>query len=174
MIERFLEDILFRSRWLLTPLYLGLVVALAVLAIKFIQELLHIVPHALDAEGTELIVDVLGLVDLVLVSNLLLMIIFNGFESFVSKIDAVQDHEDRPDWMGKIDYSALKLKVIGSVAAISTIELLRNFMHLHKIEHKEDLYWLITLHATFVLSGLFFALMEWLTHSSAHKSEHEH
>lgn len=159
ILECLLEGFLVRSRWILSPLYVGLACTLILLAIKFIQEFIHIIPHILSATGTELILQILGLVDIVLIANLILMIIFSGYENFVSKIDLLENHEDRPSWMGKIDYSALKLKVIGSVVAISSIELLRAFMGIQNME-KENLAWLIGLHVTFVVSGLVFALTE--------------
>ncbi|MEZ5672362.1 MAG: YqhA family protein [Thiotrichaceae bacterium] len=113
--------------------------------------------------------DILGLIDIVLVANLLLIIIFSGYESFVSKIDMIHGHVDRPDWMGTINYSALKLKVIGSIVAISSIELLKVFIKV--FNHPQDVQslpyeavmWLILLHLTFVVSGVLFALMERLT-----------
>lgn len=177
MLEKIVETLLFRSRWLLTPLYLGLTVSLVFLLLKFMQELIHIWPHLFTASGNQLILDILGLVDIVLIANLILMIIFSGFESFVSKIDAVADHVDRPDWMGTIDYSALKLKVIGSIVAISSIELLRTFMKFKEIMTNPDtdivlqydgifspMGWLLMIHVVFVLSGVLFALMEKFAH----------
>ncbi len=164
MIEKLIEIILFRSRWLLVPLYLGLVAALSMLSIKFLQEFIEIVPNLFSYSGTELTMSVLKLIDLVLISNLLLMIIFSGYENFVSKIDIAKTHIDRPSWMGKIDYANLKLKVIGSIVAISSIELLKVFI---SIEHHTNIQiaWMLGLHLTFVFSGLIFALTEKFTDS---------
>lgn len=162
-LEKIIETTLFRSRWLLAPLYLGLVIALIVLLIKFALKLIHIFPTIISASGPELIFSILGLVDIVLVANLLLMIIFSGYENFVSKIDAVEGHIDKPDWMGTIDYTSLKLKVIGSIVAISSIELLRVFINIQNTS-KEDVLWLIAIHLTFVTSGVLFALMEKIAH----------
>ena len=181
MLEKIIETTLFKSRWLLTPLYLGLAVCLGFLTLKFMQELWHMGPHLFGGSGTQLILDILGLVDIVLIANLLLMIIFSGFESFVSKIDAVKNHIDRPDWMGTIDYSALKLKVIGSIVAISSIELLRTFMKFKEIMTNSDsdivlkydgifspMGWLLMIHIVFVMSGVLFALMEKFAHERNH------
>lgn len=172
LVEKTVETTLFRSRWLLAPLYLGLMLCLVMLMIKFIQEFLHIVPHLLEMTGIDLILQILALVDVVLVANLLLMIIFSGYENFVSKIDMVEGHVDRPEWMGKIDYSGLKLKVIGSVIAISYIELLRAFMQINDLSDRK-LYWLVGIHMAFIVSGVLFALMEKLGHRFVHHAPHD-
>ncbi len=165
-LEHFIEAILFHSRWILAPLYLGLVIALLILTVKFGQELLHMVPNVLTDDGSAIILAVLSLVDLVLVTNLLLMIIFSGYENFVSKIDMVTDHVDRPEWMGKIDYTAMKLKVIGSIVAISSIELLKAFIQIKK-DNMDDrvIMWMVIIHVVFLLSGVLYAWMEKIYHS---------
>jgi uncharacterized protein (TIGR00645 family) len=167
-LEHFLEVILFESRWALVPLYIGLVVTLILLTLKFMQELWHIFPNLFSHHGTELILNILSLVDIVLVANLILIIVFSGYENFVSKIDFVRDHVDRPEWMGKVGYSDLKLKVIGSVVAISSIELLRAFMQIDHMDPETEsmLMWKIAIHMTFVISGVLFALMEKLSHKT--------
>ncbi|MBB1093581.1 TIGR00645 family protein, partial [Rhodopseudomonas palustris] len=137
------------------------------LLIKFGQEFIHIIPHIFDSTGTQLILYILQLVDLVLIANLLLMIIFSGYENFVSKIDMIEEHVDRPEWMGKIDSSALKLKLIGSIVAISSIELLRDFMQIGTISDR-TLAWRVGIHMTFVVSGVLFALMERLSEAPHH------
>jgi len=159
-IESFLENFIFFSRWLMAPFYVGLVVSLAMLMVKFLQELFHIAPNVFDMHDSEVILAVLTLIDLSLAGNLLLMVIFAGYENFVSKID-IGDHKDKPDWMGKVDFSGLKVKLIASIVAISGIHLLKSFMN---IEHadKENLFWLVIVHATFVLSGFLFAVMDYI------------
>lgn len=176
MIEKMIETSLFKSRWLLAPLYIGLVGALVILMVKFIQKFIKIIPTILDSSGPELVLSILGLVDIVLIANLLLMIIFSGYENFVSKIDAVEGHIDRPDWMGKIDYTALKLKLIGSIVAISSIELLKIFINIQSIDLAQQdsvirwlldtghVMWLVIIHMTFVISGVLFAVMERIAH----------
>lgn len=158
MIEQKLEKLIFASRWLMAPFYLGLVISLALLMVKFVQELIHIAPHVLEMGENQMILAVLSLIDLSLAGNLLLMVIFAGYENFVSKIDT-GDHVDRPDWMGKVDFSGLKLKLIASIVAISGIHLLKAFMNVGGMP-KEDLGWMLGIHMTFVVSGLLLALMD--------------
>lgn len=158
MIERRFEQVIFASRWLLAPFYLGLVLSLGMLLVKFAQELIHIAPHVLDMAEKDVLLAVLTLIDLSLAGNLLLMVIFSGYENFVSKID-VGNHVDRPEWMGKVDFSGLKLKLIASIVAISGIHLLKAFMNLKDIS-RDDLMWLVIIHMTFVVSGVLLALMD--------------
>ena len=159
-MERSLERFIFASRWLMAPFYVGLVGALAALMVKFVQELLHLLPAVLELKDGEVILGVLTLVDLSLAGNLLLMVIFSGYENFVSKID-VGDHRDRPDWMGKVDFGGLKLKLIASIVAISGIHLLKSFMNVGNVS-RDDLFWLVVLHMAFVTSGVLLALMDWI------------
>jgi len=156
-IENFLERLMFASRWLLAPLYLGLVGAIVVLLWYFGVEFLHLI-SILRHGGGSVVVGVLSLVDLVLVANLLIIIIFAGYENFVSKIDT-GDHEDRPDWMGHVDFADLKMKLIGSIIAISGIELLKAFVSVGSLTN-EQLAWKVGIHVTFVFSGLMFAVMD--------------
>ncbi len=161
-IENGLEDLIFKSRWLLAPFYVGLVVSIALLLVKFGQELWHMASHVVTTTESDMIIGILALVDMALVGSLLLMIIFSGYEIFVSKID-VDDHEDRPEWMGTIDFSGLKLKVIGAIVAISAIDLLKTFMNIPvemSAEDAESIKWKVIVHMAFVLSGVFFALMD--------------
>ena len=128
-MEHFLEVLIFNSRWLLAPFYLGLIVGMVILLVKFFQEFVHLIPHTLDSSESDVVLAILTLVDMSLVANLLLIIVFSGYENFVSKIDTA-GHEDRPDWMGKVDFSGLKMKVIASIVAISAIELLKAFVNI--------------------------------------------
>lgn len=159
-IEILLERLLFASRWLLAPFYLGLVGGIVVLLWYFGVEFLHLVSILLHGEGN-VVMGVLALVDLVLVANLLIIIIFAGYENFVSKIDT-GDHEDRPDWMGHVDFAGLKMKLIGSIIAISGIDLLKAFVAIGGNINNEQLAWKVGIHVTFVFSGLMFAIMDWL------------
>jgi uncharacterized protein (TIGR00645 family) len=164
-IEQILESVIFKSRWLLVPFYLGLVASIILLAIKFLQELTHLTLHVFHTSESGVIIGILALVDMALVASLLLMITFSGYEIFVSKIGEA-DHADRPDWMGKIDFSGLKLKVIGAIGAIvaiSAIDLLQVFMEIPKEPTEGEtsmLLWKVVLHMAFVLSGVLFALMD--------------
>jgi uncharacterized protein (TIGR00645 family) len=157
-MEKVLERVIFASRWIQAPLYLGLVVALLVLTVKFLVELVHLVPGMVTLSESEVVLGVLTLVDLVLVANLVLMVVFAGYENFVSKIDTA-GHPDRPEWMGKVDVSGLKLRLIASIVAISSIQLLKAFMHSAELADR-DLAWLVGIHITFVVSGVLLALMD--------------
>jgi len=172
-VETAIENILFHSRWLLAPIYLGAVLILAMFMVKFVQEVFYYFPQMLSITKTDLIIMSLSLVDLILIANLLLIVIFSGYENFVSKIDMVADHVDRPDWMGTVDYSALKLKLIGSIVAISSIELLKAFINMDNIP-KENLGWMIGIHLAFVVSGLIFAIGERVYHPYQHPVSHDH
>ncbi|SCX76288.1 TIGR00645 family protein [Thiohalorhabdus denitrificans] len=156
--EKILESLMFNSRWLLVPFYLGLIVGMVLLLAKFATELLHLVGTLPEASTGELIVGILALIDLSLVASLLLIIIFSSYENFVSKMDT-GDNEDRPEWMGHVDFSDLKLKVIGSIVAISAIELLKSFIKVGELSN-EQLAWKVGIHLTFVVSGVLFALMD--------------
>ncbi|MBI5331423.1 MAG: TIGR00645 family protein [Betaproteobacteria bacterium] len=171
-IEHGLEVFMFTSRWLLAPFYVGLVLAIGILLIKFVKEFFTLAPTVLTASGSDIIIGVLTLIDVVMIANLLILIIFAGYENFVSKIDT-GDHEDRPDWMGHVGFSDLKMKLIGSIVAISGIELLKAFMHV-EIYTNEQLGWKVGLHMAFVVSGVLFAVMDRLTgHHPAAKEAHE-
>lgn len=157
-IEHGLEVMMFNSRWLLAPFYIGLVLAIALLMVSFVKEFIHFVPTALNGAESDVITGVLTLIDVAMIANLLIIIIFAGYENFVSKIET-GDHEDRPSWMGHVGFSELKMKLIGSIVAISGIELLKAFMHV-EIMTDSQLAWKVGLHMTFVVSGVMFALMD--------------
>ena len=135
------------------------------LLVTFASEFFHRLGDITSLSEGEIIVGILSLIDMALIGNLLLIIIFSGYENFVSKIDTA-GHEDRPEWMGHVDFSDLKMKVIGSIVAISAIELLKSFMHMNGGElnaaDNVELAWKVGIHLTFVLSGVLFALMDWL------------
>jgi uncharacterized protein (TIGR00645 family) len=157
-MEHFLEKLIFRSRWVMAPFYLGLVLSLVMLLVKFCQEIVHLAPQVLSMSENQMILMVLSLIDMSLAGNLLLMVIFAGYENFVSKIDT-GDSEDRPDWMGKVDFGGLKLKLIASIVAISGIHLLKAFMNI-EAQDKENLAWMAGIHMVFVVSGVLLALMD--------------
>ncbi len=162
-ISQVIETGLFRSRWLLAPLYVGLVGTLILLAVRFVQEFINIITHFGDKTGQEFVLEILALLDLTLLANLILIVIFAGYENFVSRIDAAHDSIDRPHWMGTIDFSGLKIKLIGSLVAISVIELLKDFIELSgDATVGEGTKWRIFIHLTFVASGVLFALMDWI------------
>ena len=157
------ERVLFGSRWLLSPLYLGLVLVLLLVIVRFGQHFVTLVMNMVDGHETSFTTDLLALLDLVLLSNLILIIIFAGYENFVSRIDAAHESEDRPHWMGTIDFSGLKIKLIGSLVAISVIELLKDFIHLGEdtsVKVGDGIVWRVVIHLTFVVSGVLFAVMD--------------
>ncbi|WP_375459665.1 TIGR00645 family protein [uncultured Enterovirga sp.] len=158
MAERWTERIIFSSRWLLAPFYVGLVAALLVLLLKFAQELFHFVSHPFRGTEADTILGVLTLIDLTFTGSLIVIVIYSGYENFVSKID-VEATEDWPEWMSKIDFTGLKLKLMSSIVAISAIQLLKIFMNLKNTSDRE-IAWYVGLHVVFVVSGLVFALTD--------------
>ncbi len=171
-LESLLERGLFAGRWLMAPFYVGLMAALGLLMVVFVRELVVEAPAAI-ASTEHAILLILTLIDLSLAGNLILIVTFSGYENFVSKIDT-RGHVDRPEWMGTIDFSAMKIKLIGSIVAISAISLLRAYMELSAASHganevrpdDKTLAWMLGLHVTFVISGVLFALMDWLAGKS--------
>lgn len=169
-IEDKFERGLFASRWLMAPMYAGLVIALLMLVVIFFRELAYYVPQMLTLSPEKTILVVLTLIDLTLAANLLLIVMFSGYESFVSKFD-FEVGGDRPGWMGKVDFGGLKMKLIASIVAISGIHLLKRFMEIGDpatpAMEPEYLFWLTIIHMTFVLSGVLLAVMDWLQARSA-------
>jgi uncharacterized protein (TIGR00645 family) len=167
LVERAIEKVIYSSRWLMAPVYLGLIVALAILIVTFFRELVIQVPQVLSMDETDVILLVLTLVDLSLAGNLVLIILFSGYENFVSKIESAAADRDRPEWMGTLDFSGLKIKLIASIVAISGIHLLKIFMNINQYS-EQQLLWYVIIHLTFVLSGVAFAMMDWIE-EKAHK-----
>ena len=165
-MERILESIIFKARWLMAPFYLGLALSLVVLLIVFINEFISFFSGGIRFDETSIILLVLTLIDLSFTGNLLIMVIFSGYENFVSKIDVGQ-HEDKPKWMGTVDFSGLKLKLISSIVAISGIQLLKIFFDL-KDYTREEIYLFIAVHLTFVISGVLLALMDYIAAKAKH------
>ncbi len=160
-LERALEKSIFASRWLLVPFYLALVVSLVVLAAKTVWMFAQAVPHAIEASESTIILEVLGLIDLTLTASLIVIVIFSGYENFVSRIEETE-HKDWPEWMSKIDFTGLKLKLMSSIVAISAIQLLRAFMSLKETSDR-DLAWYVGIHLAFVFSALLLALTDRFT-----------
>jgi len=160
-IEHVMETVLFASRWLLAPFFIALALALLVLLAKMLVAFYEFTLHAWSASEVDVILSILGLVDLTLLGSLLVIIIFSGYENFVSRIDPAQ-HADWPEWMVKIDFTGLKLKVMSSIVAISAIQLLRAFVNGKNLTTHE-LAWYVGIHLVFVVSGLLLALTDWLS-----------
>ena len=166
-IEARFERGLFASRWLMAPMYLGLVFGLGMLVFIFLRDLAYYLPQLMQMKAEQVILVALTLIDLTLAANLILIVMFSGYENFVSKFDLADDQEDRPDWMGKVDFGGLKMKLIASIVAISGIHLLKRFMEISDIDTatafgETELRWLVIIHLTFVASGVLMALMDWL------------
>jgi uncharacterized protein (TIGR00645 family) len=162
--ELVLEWVLFASRWIQAPLYVGMILVLGGVLIVFLHELATQLMHIWSMDGEQVILLALWGIDLSLTANLLLIVIFAGYENFVSKIH-VGEYEDRPAWMGTVDFSALKLRLIAPIVAISAIALLRAFLPLGDVGARVDdtqLRWMVVIHLTFVTSGVLLAVMDWL------------
>jgi uncharacterized protein (TIGR00645 family) len=159
------EKLLFASRWILAPIFLGLSLALLALGFKFFQEAWHVFSHLVDMAESDLVLTVLAMIDITLVATLIIMVMFSGYENFVSTIDA--KGTDSLNWLGKLDAGTLKLKVAASIVAISSIHLLRIFM---QVDHVDDngqekytnmeIMWYVILHMTFVLSALLLGVLD--------------
>lgn len=167
-LELHLESMIFKSRWLLAPFYVGLILAILALLVKFSKEVINLTFNIFSLSSDQAIISILTLVDTTLIATLLLIIIFSGYENFVSKI-SFGEHEDRPGWMGKVGFSDLKLKLIGAIVAISAVELLKAFINAHQVSN-EVMAWKVGIHLTFVVSGVLFALTDLI----ASKKESDH
>jgi uncharacterized protein (TIGR00645 family) len=158
-IENGLENVLFNSRWLMAPFYLGLVICLAVMLFKFFKKLWEFILLAPSANEGDIILGALSLIDVSLVGNLILIVVFSGYENFVSRIDP-GDHPDWPEWMTKVDFAGLKQKMLASIVAISAIQVLKAFMNIDVSFDAQKLGWLVGVHLVFVVSALILALSD--------------
>ena len=149
---------MYASRWLMAPLYLGMSLALMALGIKFFQEIFHFIPVIMEVDEATLILKVLTFIDLLLVGSLIVIVMFSGYENFVSKMDIHEDTE-KLEWLGTHDYGSLKMKVASSVVAISSIHLLKVFMNIQHTDN-DKLWWFVVIHLTLVLSALFMGYLE--------------
>ena len=164
-MERFFENAMYASRWLLAPVYFGLSLALVALTIKFFQEIFHVLPNIFSVAEADLILVLLSLVDMTLVGGLLVMVMISGYENFVSQLD-IEEGKEKVSWLGKMDSGSLKMKVAASIVAISSIHLLKVFMDAKNIE-PVYLKWYVIIHMTFVLSAFAMGYLDKLT-------KHEH
>ncbi len=168
--EHVLETVLFNSRWLMAPFYLGLVVSLAVLLYKFLLLLIEFIMHAPAAKESDIILGVLSLIDVSLTGNLVLIVVFSGYENFVSRIDP-GGHPDWPEWMTKVDFAGLKQKLLASIVAISAIQVLKAFMNIDATFDATKFGWLAGIHMVFVFSTLLIAWSDRLSGDHA-KTDH--
>ena len=164
-MERFIENAMYASRWLLAPIYYGLSLGLLALALKFFQEVIHLLPSVFSMAESELILVLLSLIDMALVGGLLVMVMISGYENFVSQLD-IEEGKEKLSWLGKMDSGSLKMKVAASIVAISSIHLLKVFMDAKNIE-PVYLKWYVIIHMTFVLSAFAMGYLDKLT-------KHEH
>ncbi len=165
-VERAIEKIIFSSRWLQVPLYLGLVAVLVMLSIKFVLELVHLSTDIWSMGESKVVLAVLTLVDVVMVANLIVMVVISGYENFVSRID-LGEAEDKLSWFGKLDAGSLKIKLASSIVAISSIHLLKAFLDVNDIPN-DKLVMLIAIHVTFIASALMLAYLDRMV---GHKAE---
>jgi uncharacterized protein (TIGR00645 family) len=158
-LEHGFENLLFNSRWLMAPFYLGLVISLVVLLLKFGMLLWEFIVHVPNAKETDIILGVLSLIDVSLTGNLILIVVFSGYENFVSRLDP-RGHPDWPEWMTKINFAGLKQKLLASIVAISAIQVLKAFMNIDTVFDASRLAWLVAVHLMFVISTLMLALSD--------------
>ena len=155
-MERLIERVLFASRWVLVPLYLGLALFLLVIVVAFLHEILRIGLSLPSVDGKEVILTALSLIDLVLVAGLLVMVMLSGYENFIAKMNIA---EQNLTWLGQLDIGSIKLKIAGAIVAISSINLLHAFMEVNDVAD-DKLMWLVIIHLTFVVSALALTAME--------------
>jgi len=153
--------IILACRWLMAPLYFGLAASFALLLMRFFYKLYSLFGGALTQSTNEVIVGILSLVELSLLGNLLIMVIFSGYENYVSRLYAA-DNQERPSWMEHTDFSDIKFKLMGSIVAITAIQLLEIFLDIAQ-ESERTIIWAVAIHATFVVSCVLLALMDRLT-----------
>lgn len=159
-----LESGLYRARWMLSPMYIGLCVGLILPVWMFCYELYHLLADIKHLDSSDVILGVLELIDLTFLANLVLIVVYSGYANFVSKLD-IDDDSPKDDWKTKVDFSALKMKLIASMVAISGIQLLKGFMRIDEMTTR-DIIALIALHLVFVVSGVLLALMDYLSAKS--------
>lgn len=160
-MERIFEKLMYSSRWIMAPIYLGLSLILLALGIKFFQEILHVLPNILTIREVDLVLVTLSLIDIALVGGLIVMVMFSGYENFVSRLD-VGESEDKLGWLGKLDAGSLKNKVAASIVAISSIHLLKVFMNTENIPN-DKIKWYLLIHITFVLSAFAMGYLDKIT-----------
>lgn len=165
--EHFLEKAIFASRWIQAPLYAGLIIGGILYAYKFIIELVHMCVEINAITETTVMLGLLTLVDITMVANLVVMVIIGGYSTFVSRID-LKDHEDKPEWLDKIDAGTLKIKLAGSLVGVSGIHLLQVFINI-KNHESEHVMWQVIIHVVFLISSIMLAFTEKILHQKHQK-----
>lgn len=173
-----LPQLIFASRWLQLPLYLGLIVAQCVYVVLFLKELWHLVHNAFGFNEQQIMLLVLGLIDVVMISNLLIMVIVGGYETFVSRLQ-LQNHPDQPEWLSHVNASVLKIKLAMAIIGISSIHLLRTFIEAGNLGSEKTGYtesgvmWQTIIHGLFILSALGIAIVDRIGQTGSHKPHRE-
>lgn len=160
-MEKFIENLMYNSRWLLAPIYLGLSLAVVGLGLMFFKEMLHMLVHIFTISEADLILVVLTLIDIAMVGGLLVMVMMSGYENFVSQLD-IGEGKEKLSWLGKMDASSLKAKIAASIVAISSIHLLKIFMDAKSIDN-DKLMWYVIIHLTFVVSAFLMGYLDKVT-----------
>lgn len=145
-------QLIFWSRWLQAPLYLGLIVAQGVYVYHFMIELYHLVHKATTIGETEIMLIVLGLIDVVMIANLLIMVIIGGYETFVSRLN-IKEHPDQPEWLSHVNAATMKIKLAMALIGISSIHLLKTFINADQMS-ESTIKWQVLIHLTFIVSAL--------------------
>lgn len=165
-MEQFVEKLLYRSRWILAPIYLGLSLAVLALGVKFFQEIFHLLMHIIQMKEADMVLVILSLVDMAMVGGLLVMVMMSGYENFVSQLN-VAEGEEKLGWLGTMDSSSLKAKIAATIVAISSIHLLKKFMEIDVIfatvgneQANDKLLWYVIMHMTFVLSAFLMGYLD--------------
>ena len=166
-VERYFEKLIFASRWLQAPLYAGLILGGILYAYKFLLELIHLLVSINEITESELMLGVLTLVDITMVANLLIMVIIGGYSTFVSRMD-IDSHEDKPEWLHKVDAGTLKVKLAGSLVGVSGIHLLQTFINIQNNDPKHVM-WQVIIHVVFLGSSIMLAYSEKILHEKHHK-----
>ena len=160
-LEDLTEKIMYASRWLLAPIYLGMSLGLIALFLKFFEELFHLLPHLLDINEETLVLKLLTLIDLSLVGSLIVIVMFSGYENFVSRLN-LSDSTEKLNWLGTHDYGSLKVKLASSIVAISSIHLLKIFMNVEKTD-SDKIMWYVIVHMSLVISAVMLGYLDKLT-----------
>jgi uncharacterized protein (TIGR00645 family) len=154
----FLAHIIFWSRWLQAPLYLGLIVAQGVYVYHFMVELYHLVHDISNIGETQIMLIVLGLIDVVMIANLLIMVIIGGYETFVSRLN-LREHPDQPQWLSHVNATTMKIKLAMALIGISSIHLLKTFINAEHMEFN-TIMWQVIIHVTFLFSAVAMAVTD--------------
>lgn len=168
-LERAFEDVIFASRWIQAPVYAGLIIGAALYTYKFAVELVHLCMEVNTLSEELLMLGILTLVDVTMVLNLLIMVIIGGYATFVSRMH-IDDHEDRPDWLEKVNAGTLKVKLAGSLVGVSGIHLLKSFINIGN-KDPDDVKWQVIIHVVFLFSTIMLAFAEKLMHADDHSEK---